>query len=192
MVIIFSKIIKVNFNIFNSQCLIKKTVLSLRNKKIIDSFRSSPNSAYIYFLKPNIFSSIQNVKKSKLFKILINIPTSVFQFYSQRYYINQINFNISTLKKQTFHLSQNFSSILQKHLQTDINSFTTNFRYHLKNYKKKLSEIDLYIKYESLKYINNPEVSSVTYTPTSSKKRKNTSFYPKINLYLQVYCSITE
>lgn len=106
-IIIFSRIIKINFHISNSPLLIKKTILSLRKKKIINCFRSSSKSANLYFLNPNLSSSLQNLKKSKLFKILINIPTSIFQFYSQRYFNNQINVNASILKKQTFHLSQN-------------------------------------------------------------------------------------
>jgi len=93
-VVIFPKIIKLNFNILHSQTLIIESTSSLRKKNIY-SFRSFHKSPTHYFLNLKIFSTLHNVKKFKLFKNLINIPISVFQFYSRRYNNNQTNFDIS-------------------------------------------------------------------------------------------------
>jgi len=86
----------------------KKIYFSTRKKKIIDCFRRDFKSPKNFFLISNATSKIKNVNNSILNKIIINIPISVFQFYSLRFN-NPNNFNLSILKKQTFLLKQHIS-----------------------------------------------------------------------------------
>ncbi|KAF0751062.1 hypothetical protein FWK35_00016221 [Aphis craccivora] len=143
-ILTFTKIIKINYHPKNSQPTSKST-----NK---------------YFLISNTTSKIHNVNKTILYKTIINIPISLFQFYSLRYN-NPINFNVSILKKQTSFLKQNLTSILQNHLNINLDSFTSDFRTNL----------------EILIPSKNNELTCLINTPQSIVKKKKPSFYPRDN-----------
>lgn len=189
-IIIFSKIMKLNFNESYSSFLIKKSVFTLINKKILKRFRSSLKSPYYYSLNQISFS-IKNLNRSKLFYTIVNIPLSVFQNYSWRYNIKPNDFEISILKKKINFLTQNLSSILHDLLKTNLNSFHSDFRLHLKSYISNISKINNYIKENSLKSIKNPMfISSVTDTPNSLSIIQS-SFYPRYVFFLNLKRRLT-
>jgi len=163
-VLTFTKIIKINYHPQNSQSLIKKSTFLLLKKKIIDSFRPTSKSPYNYFLIINTTSKIHHVNNTILYKTIINIPISLFQFYSLRYN-NPINFNVSILKKQTSFLKQNLTTILQNHLNTNLHSFTSDFRTHLEMYKDNINKIIKYITINSLIPSKNNDLTCLINTP---------------------------
>lgn len=114
-------------------------------------------------------------------KTIINIPISVFQFYSLRYN-NPININLSILKKQSLLLKQNLTSIIKNHLHTNLTSFTSDFRRHLKIFRENINKINEYIRSNSLIPYKNKELTCITNTPESIIKKKKPSFYPRYTL----------
>lgn len=95
-IIIFSNILKLNFNKNYFQPLIKKTVISLINKKMIFRYKHSLKSPYIYLFNLNLIRSEPIIKNSKLFRAIINTPLSVFHVYSHQ--IHHIEFHLSVIK----------------------------------------------------------------------------------------------
>jgi len=181
-IIIFSKILKLNFHEYFSTAIIKKSTYKLNSKKILNRYKSSLKSPYLYSLNQNSVS-LFSLKTSKLFYTIININPSFFQNYFWFYNITQ-NFDISILKKKVNFLRQNLNYLLNNHLKTSIKSFHSDFRLHLKKYNSNIAKIDKYIQINSLKSKqNNFLISAVMNTPKSINKSKP-SFYPRYVILL--------
>lgn len=176
-IIIFSKIISLNFLNDFSPPFIKKSIYSLLQQQISLRFRLTNKHRYNYSLNPSF--SFSQLKKSKLFYTLVNIPPVLFFSYFRRSLSEPALFNPTIMKKHCFQIYQNFIKILNDHLHTDITSFTKDFRMHLKSYKLKIQEIETYLKINSLKQIPNTAIFYAMETPASDHQDKKKKFYPR-------------
>lgn len=190
-IIIFSKILKLNFHEYFSTAIIKKSTYKLNSKKIINRYRSSLKSPYFYSLNQNSVS-LFSLNTSKLFYTIININPSFFQKYFWFHNITP-NFDISILKKKVNFLRQNLNYLLNNHLKTSLKSFHSDFRLHLKSYNYNIKQINNYIKDNSFKAINNNYnmlLSSVVETPQSTIHTKS-SFYLRYVIFFKLNRRLT-
>lgn len=177
--IIFSKIISQNFQKDFSSPFIKKSIISLLEQKISLRFRMTTKHPYKYYLNPS-FPFSHQLKKSKLFYTLVNIPPVLFFSYFRRSHSEPSLFNTTLMKKHCIQIYQNFIKILKDHLHTDITCFSQNFRTHLKLYKIKLQEIETYLKINSLQHIPNTAISYAMETPKSNHQDKKKKILPEV------------
>lgn len=191
-VLIFSKLLKLNFKESFSNSHIKASVHKLSSNKILNQYRFSLKSPFSYSLNQNSFPSIKNLNNNKLFYTIIRIHPHLYEYYFRCHNINPPQFDFSILKKKINFLQQNVNSILSNHLNTNFDTFHSDFRLQLKTYNSNIAKIDKYIKINSLKSKqNNLLTSAVINTPKSISKSKP-SFYPRYVIFLKLNRRLTQ